>query len=91
MKKLILMVFLCLNVFGTEKIEINKNIVNLELDERNFIFNIKDVLVLNKRVINYPNKVVYDIRFKGNTFSIDYSEPEIYSKLIELFKSYNMQ
>ena len=85
MKKLILMVFLCLNVFGTEKIEINRNIVKLEIDERSFIFDIKDVVILSKY------EVMYYIRFKGNDFSIKYSEPETYSKLAELFKSYNIK
>ena len=92
MKKLILTIFLSLGVFGSEKIEINKNIVNLEVDEKNFIFNIKDVLTSNKTAISYPNKVVYSIKLKeGNGYSISYSEPETHDKLIELFKTYNMQ
>ena len=36
------MIFICLNVFGTDKIEIDKNIVNLEVDKQNFTFDIKD-------------------------------------------------
>ena len=93
MKKLILIVFLCLNVFGAEKIEISKNIVNLEIDENNSIFNIKDVLVLDKRGVPYSSsRIIYEIRFKGNnTATLSYSELETYNKLIELFKSYNMQ
>ena len=91
MKKLILVIFICLNVFGTDKIEIDKNIVNLEVDEQNFTFDIKDVLSINKTV-NSLDMVYFTIRFKGShSFNIVYREPQTHNKLIELFKSYKMQ
>ncbi len=91
MKKLILVIFICLNVFGTDKIEIDKNIVNLEVDEQNFTFDIKDVLSINKTVNNL-DMVYFTIRFKGShSFNIVYRESETHNKLIELFKSYKMQ
>lgn len=92
MKKLILMVFLCLNAFGEEKLEIDRNIVNLITDEDSYLFDIKDVLVLKKTNIDYPNRTFYSISFRvGGGFNIDYSEPETHKKLIELFKAYNNQ
>ena len=91
MKKLILVIFICLNVFGTDKIEIDKNIVNLEVDKQNFTFDIKDVLSINKTV-NSLDMVYFSIRFKdSHGFNIVYREPQTHNKLIELFKSYKMQ
>ena len=91
MKKLILVIFICLNVFGTDKIEIDKNIVNLEVDEQNFTFDIKDVLSINKTVNNL-DMVYCTIRFKGSdSFNIVSRESETHNKLIELFNSYKMQ
>ncbi len=85
MKKIIVLVFfLSLNAFGSDKIEFSKNIVTLETDKKSFVFDIQDVLFLSKE--EYPHKVFYTIRFKGRENSdIKYYDFEIHNKLIELF------
>lgn len=82
MKKIIvLMFFLSLNAFGSDKIEFNKNIVTLEIGKKSFIFDFQDILFLAKE------ESLCIIRFKGREYSdIKYNNPEIHNKLIEFFK-----
>lgn len=87
MKKIIVLVFfLSLNAFGSDKIEFSKNIVTLETDKKSFVFDIQDVLFLSKEEYPHQTKVFYTIRFKGRENSdIKYYDFEIHNKLIELF------
>lgn len=87
MKKIILLVFfLSLNAFGSDKIEFDKNIVTLEIDKKSFVFNIQDVLFLSKEKYPHQTKVFYTIRFKGReNMDIKYYNSEIHNQLIARF------
>ena len=93
MKKLILVIFICLNVFGTDKIEIDKNIVNLEVDEQNFTFDIKDEdIIVN---INEVNECLRNLCYinmewvEEHDFAFDELDIDAETKELSIYRFFN--
>ena len=83
--------FKCMTSFDDREMDANYNKLLAMAKIKNFTFDIKDVLSINKTVNNL-DMVYVTIIFKGShSFNIVYRESETHNKLIELFKSYKMQ